>query len=289
VLLVPAATEATPSEEKSQAVPASLVSFATGSNAAAVDSMGRAVAKAVTDVVGAVVNAEVSHVEHETTMAMRAATSALPLGATMIIPSSETAKVANSSATASTTAGSRARSTVLCAGGGSASTNSQGSSSKRKARDHSDGLRISSKRRNRSGGDDVNPVALQVRYSSCLPTDQPTPSRNQLSESAARVSSPNLKSALMVRVKCLGQSSELPSRGSCRTAGASTPSSPTLTSLARLSRLSHLSEAVAQGTCQCQPSESTTQASRPSPLPVSADHADCLNRLVESPAQACRQ
>jgi hypothetical protein len=47
------------SEEESQAVPASLVSIATGSNAAAVDSMGRAVEGAVTDVVGAAVNAAV--------------------------------------------------------------------------------------------------------------------------------------------------------------------------------------------------------------------------------------
>jgi hypothetical protein len=137
------------------------------------------------------------------------------------------------------------------------------------------------------GGDDVHPNEMQVRYSSCPATDLP----NQLSESAARVSSPNPKAVLIFQAKCLGQSSEPTSRVRGRTAGSSRPSSLTLTSqaLAQISRLSHLSESGAQGTCPCQPSESTAQASRPSPLPESPDQVDFLIRPVESTAQVCRQ
>ncbi len=72
--------------------------------------------------------------------------------------------------------------------------------SARKARDHIDGLRVSSKRRT-SSGDNANPDALQVRYSSCATANQ----QNQLSESAVRVSSPYPKSELMLRGKCKGR------------------------------------------------------------------------------------
>jgi hypothetical protein len=164
------------------------------------------VVKEVAEVVGAVVNAAVRNVEHATTMAMRAAPSALPLDATMIVQISEIAEVAGPG-TATSTAGSRAGSTVLCAGGSIASTNSQCSGSERKSRDHSDGLLFSSKRRTSSGDNDVHPDALQARDSSCPAADLP----NQLSELAARVSSPNPKSVQIFQVKCLGQSSEPPS------------------------------------------------------------------------------
>ncbi len=141
LLLVTAATESIPSEDKSKAMPASIVSIATGPNASLVDSMECAVVKAVAEVVGAEVNAVVRNVEHATTIAMCAAPGALPQGATTIVPILEKAKVAGPGAVTST-AGSRAGSTVLCAGGSIASTISQCSGGKRKARDHSDGLRF---------------------------------------------------------------------------------------------------------------------------------------------------
>ncbi len=160
MLLVTAATEAIPGEEKSKAMQASIVSIATGPNASPwlVDSMECAVVKAVAEVVGAVVNAVVRNVEHATTIAMCAAPGALPQGATTIVTILEKAEVAGPGAVTST-AGSRAGSTVLCAVGSIASTISQCSGSKRKARDHSDGLRFKSKQRTSSSADNVHPDA----------------------------------------------------------------------------------------------------------------------------------
>ncbi len=51
--VVPQVREAAPSEEKSEAGPASLVSKASGTHASAVDSMGHAIVNTVTDEVGA--------------------------------------------------------------------------------------------------------------------------------------------------------------------------------------------------------------------------------------------
>jgi hypothetical protein len=76
------------------------VSIATGSTAAAVDSMGRAME--LTDVLGSAVNDTVRNMKHEITMAMSAAKSALPVGATMIVPNSEIAKEAGPGVAAST-------------------------------------------------------------------------------------------------------------------------------------------------------------------------------------------
>ncbi len=133
-----------------------------------------AVVQTVSVRVGAAVNAAVRHVEHETTLDMRATTSELPLGATMIVPTSEIAEVAGLGAAASN-AGSPAGSSNLCTGGNIASTtNSQFRSNKRKARDHRDGRRISRKLRTSRGGDDVHPEAVPVQglYSSRLAADQ---------------------------------------------------------------------------------------------------------------------
>jgi hypothetical protein len=220
VLLVPAATEAAPSEEESQAVPVSRVSIAAGSNAAAVDSKGRAMVNAVTDVEGAAVNIAVGHVEHETTMAMSAAKSALPIGATMTVPNSEIAEVAGPGVAAST-AGSRAGSTVLRAGGSIASINGQCSSSKRKAR-----VMVCASAAN---AELVVVVTMSILMHCRCGTQaaRPPTQPNQLFESAVRVSSPNPKSVLIFRVKCRGQSSEPTIGVSGRTAGASRPSSPT--------------------------------------------------------------
>ena len=236
MLLVPAATEAALHEEELLAAQASPVPITTGSNTTAVGSRGCAVVKAVTKVVGAVVNATVRNVAHETTRAMCKAKIAPPPGVTMKALHSGIAKGAGPSAAVSqTTIESLAGSTALYASSSITSTNSQGSSSKRKAdRDYSEDLRISSKRRTSSGGDDINPDAFQEQYSSCLTADQ----RNQPPDSTARVSLPNPNLRLMFRVKCLGQSSELTTRDSGRTAGLSSLSSPTLSSqaLVRISK-----------------------------------------------------
>jgi hypothetical protein len=129
VLLVPEAREAAPSEEESQAVPASLVSNATGTHAARVDSMGHAIVKAVTDEVGAAANTAGRNGVHETAMAMCAAKRSLPTGATMIAPNSAIAEVAGPGVAAATP-GSWAESRVICAGDSSASSTGQCSSSK---------------------------------------------------------------------------------------------------------------------------------------------------------------
>ena len=87
-LLAPAATKAALHEEELPAVPASSEPITTGSNTTAVGSRGCAVVKAVTNVVGAVVNAKVRNVAHETTRAMCKAKIAPPPGVTMRAPHS---------------------------------------------------------------------------------------------------------------------------------------------------------------------------------------------------------
>ncbi len=89
---------------------------------------------------------------------------------------------------------------LICAVGSIASLDGQCSSSKRKARDHGCGLRISSKCRTSSGGDDVNadPIPVQRSHPAYLmhcrcgaQAARPLANRvscpSQLSESAARI------------------------------------------------------------------------------------------------------
>jgi hypothetical protein len=106
--------------------------------------------KTVAGAVSTAAIAAVSNMAHPTAMAMCAAESAMPTCAVVTIILNST--IAGAGAAAST-AGSQSDLTVISAFGSIASINGQCSSSKRKARDHGGGLRISSKRRTSSGGD----------------------------------------------------------------------------------------------------------------------------------------
>jgi hypothetical protein len=89
---------------------------ATGTTAAAVDSLGHAVEQAVADVVNTAASTAVSHVSHANAMAICSAESAMPTCVVTTVQHSEIADTAGAGA-ATSTAGSpsRAGSTVLCA------------------------------------------------------------------------------------------------------------------------------------------------------------------------------
>ena len=179
----------------------------------------------------------------------------------------------------------KAATDVVCASGSTTSTNRQCSNNKRKVdRDSSADPRISSKRRTSSGGDELNPEALQEGYSSscpCHPSEStaqasrlspPPEAANkvacpvQLAEPTTQVCRQDQVSAGPVRASRLTQSPTSVLRGGRRSPSPKSAIQVSLLSLSpqpavQVHHQSQSSKPLVRGSCSCQPSESSIRVS----------------------------